>query len=223
LKWRILPKVHLGILYFSIGAWLQRLGGPGLVLLGLADNSLFPTPGSMDALTIVLSAHQKGWWPYYAVMATIGGLIGGYATYALGAKGGQEALEKKLRKMRAERIYTIFHRYGFWSLFVPAMLPPPVPFSPFLLTAGAMKYSRRNFFLAVGLGRAIRYFTVAYVGSTYSTHIFGFFQAYYQRILWTAVALALIAGLAGLIWNRRRRSQGKLRIPDAKRPRTRAA
>ncbi len=123
--------MHWGIVLLSISAWLRRLGGPGLVLLGLADNSLFPTPGSMDALTIVLSAHQKGWWPYYAVMATLGGLIGGYATYMLGAKGGEEALEKKLRKKRAERIYNIFHRFGFWSLFVPALLPPPSPFHLF--------------------------------------------------------------------------------------------
>src|SRR5216684_3311816 len=36
--------------------WLRRLGGPGLILLGLADNSVIPLPGSMDALTISLLA-----------------------------------------------------------------------------------------------------------------------------------------------------------------------
>jgi len=215
--------VHFGLLYLSIGAWLQRLGGIGLVLLGLIDNSLFPTPGSMDALTIILSAHQKSWWPYYAVMATLGGLIGGYATYMLGAKGGQEALAKKLHKMKAERIYKLFNRFGFWSLFVPAMLPPPVPFSPFLLTAGAMKYPKKNFFLAVGLGRALRYSALAYLGSMYSRQIFRFFHAYYQRILWTVIALAVIGGLAALLWAWRRKRQDKPLIPDAKGPSPRTA
>ena len=31
---------------------LRRLGGPGLVLLGIADNSIIPMTGSMDVLTI---------------------------------------------------------------------------------------------------------------------------------------------------------------------------
>jgi membrane protein YqaA with SNARE-associated domain len=215
--------VHWAIVFLSISAWLRRLGGPGLVLLGLADNSLFPTPGSMDALTIVLSAHQKGWWPYYAVMATIGGLLGGYVTYMLGAKGGQEALEKKLHKKKAERIYKIFHRFGFWSLFIPAMLPPPVPFSPFLLTAGALKYPRKNFFLAVGMGRAIRYSVLAYLGSMYSRQIFHFFRTYRQPILWTSIALAVAGSLAALIWFWRRTDQSKPVISGAKRPHTKVA
>jgi membrane protein DedA with SNARE-associated domain len=177
----------------------------------------------MDALTIILSAHQKGWWPYYAVMATLGGLLGGYATYALGAKGGQETVEKRLRKMKAERIYGIFNRYGFWSLFVPAMLPPPVPFSPFLLTAGALKYPRKKFFLAVGMGRAIRYSVLAYLGSMYSKQIFRFFHTYRQPILWTSVVLAVIGGVAALLWVWRRTHQGKPVNSGAKSPRTKTA
>src|SRR5947199_315611 len=47
------------VLAFSTLKWLQRLGGPGLILLGLADNSVVPLPGSMDVLTIVgvVAAH----------------------------------------------------------------------------------------------------------------------------------------------------------------------
>jgi len=194
------------VLYLSLGAWLERLGGLGLILLGFADNSLIPMPGSMDALTIILSAHQKGWWAYYAAMATVGAILGGYATYALGVKSTEAALEKRLPKAKAERFYRLFNKYGFWSLFVPALLPPPVPYSPFLLVAGALKYSKRNFLIAVGTARALRYFLLAWLGSKYSQQIFGFFSRYYQPILWTVVALAVIGGLAALgwIWKRKR-------------------
>ena len=210
-------------IYFSVGAWLERLGGLGLVLLGLADNSIVPLPGSMDALTVILSARQENWWPYYAAMATIGGIVGAYATYALGAKSSEGALEKRLPKKKAERIYKLFNRYGFWSLFVPALLPPPVPFSPFLLVAGALKYSKRNFLIAVGLARAIRYSLLAWLGSTYSKQIFGFFHQYYRGILWTVVALAVIGGVAAGLWTWKRKREGKPVIPDAKGPRTRTA
>jgi len=207
----------------SIGSWLERLGGVGLILLGLADNSVVPMPGSMDALTIVLSAHQKSWWPYYAIMATIGGIVGAYVTYGLGFKSGEQALEKKLPKKKAERIYKLFKKYGFWSLFVPALLPPPVPYSPFLIVAGALKYPKRYFLVAVGLARAIRYSLLAWLGSMYSKQIFGFFHNYYRPMLWTVVALAVIGGLAALYWTWKRKSQGKPVIPDAKGTSTRTA
>ncbi|HET9282115.1 MAG TPA: VTT domain-containing protein [Candidatus Angelobacter sp.] len=211
------------VIYLTIGAWLERLGGLGLILLGFADNSVIPLPGSMDALTIILSAHQKAWWPYYAAMATIGGVVGGYTTYALGAKSGEAALEKKLPKKKAEKIYKLFNKYGFWSLFVPALLPPPVPYSPFLLAAGVLKYSKRNFFIAVGTARAIRYGLLAWLGSIYSKQIFGFFSKYYKPLFWTLIGLAVVGGIAALFWVWKRKREHKPVIPEPKEPRTHTA
>ena len=211
------------IILLSLGSWLERLGGLGLILLGVADNSVVPMPGSMDALTIVLSAHQRSWWPYYAVMATIGGIVGAYVTYGLGFKSGEHALEKQVSKKKADRIYKLFKRYGFWSVFVPALLPPPVPYSPFLIVAGALKYPKRYFLVAVGLARAIRYGLLAWLGSMYSKQIFGFFQHYYPPILWTVIGLSVIGGVAALYWTWKRKRQGKSIFPDTKEPRARVA
>jgi len=204
-------------------AWLVRLGGLGLVLLGFADNSPIPLPGSMDALTVILSAHEPNWWPYYAVMATIGGIAGGYMAFAVGRKGGKESLEKKIPKKKINKIFKRFEKHGFWSIFIPGLLPPPVPYSPFLLAAGALKYSPRKFLLAVGLARAIRYTALAYLGSMYSKQIFGFFHNYYRPMLWTVVALSVIGGIAALYWTWKRKRQGKPVIPDTKEPTTKAA
>jgi len=214
--------VPLAIL-LAIGPWLKRLGGLGLILLGLADNSVVPMPGSMDALTIVLSAHQKSLWPYYAIMATIGGVVGAYVTYGLGFKSGEHALENRVSKKKAERIYKLFKRYGFWSVFVPALLPPPVPYSPFLIVAGALKYPKKYFLIAVGTARAIRYGLLAWMGSMYSKQIFGFFHNYYRPMLWTVISLGVIGGVAALFWTWKRRREGKSVIPEAKEPSTRTA
>src|SRR5579871_2856042 len=77
----------------SLFAKIHRLGGPGLILLGIADNSFIPMPGSLDVFTIWLSAHDRPHWYYYAFMATVGAVLGGYITYRLAQKGGKEALE----------------------------------------------------------------------------------------------------------------------------------
>jgi membrane protein YqaA with SNARE-associated domain len=99
---------------------VQRLGGPGLIGLGLIDNSVIPLPGGMDAATILLAAaHHDPWW-YYAIMSTVGALLGGYLTFRLGVKGGEETLQKKMSKRRADQVSRGFRRFGFWSITVSA-------------------------------------------------------------------------------------------------------
>src|SRR3982074_3178463 len=78
--------------------WFLHLGGLGLIPLGLLDGSLVPTlPRSMDIATMLLAAHDKKLWFYYAAMATAGSVLGGYVTYRLALKGGKGAFEKRFR------------------------------------------------------------------------------------------------------------------------------
>ena len=194
----MLPHIHL---LFAVSTWvrLRRLGGPGLVLLGIADNSVIPLTGSMDVLTIWLAARHREPWIYYAAMATIGAVVGGYITYALARKGGQETMERKLSKRRAQKIQLRFERWGFWAIAVPALLPPPFPFVPFLIAAGAMQYSRKNFLGALLIGRGIRYSVAAYFGSLYGRHVLRFFSRYQKPALSILIGLAVVGGILSLI------------------------
>src|SRR5215469_16766965 len=112
------------LLLLFVWPWIVRLGGPGLVLLGLADNSLVPLTGSMDVLTIWLAASHREFWPYYAFMATAGAVLGGYITYSLGRKGGKQAIELKLRRNKARKLFSRFARWGFRTVVFSAILPP---------------------------------------------------------------------------------------------------
>src|ERR1041384_5841155 len=179
--------------------WLRRLGGPGLLLLGIADSSIIPLTGSMDVLTVLLAAHRRTWWPYYAVMATLGSMIGSYITYSLAKKGGKQALERRLSRDRVDRIYRKFEKHGFLAVVVPALLPPPFPFVPFLLAAGAMQYTPKKFLGALAVGRGIRFSLLACLGSIYGRHITKFFAQYYKPTLTVLVLLAAVGGLIALI------------------------
>lgn len=183
----------------SVWNWLRHLGGVGLILLGLADNSVVPLPGSMDVLTVLLAARHKHLWWYYAFMATLGAVIGGYITYGLARKGGKEAFERKLSKSRADTIFKRFERWGFFAVAVPAILPPPFPIVPFLLAAGAMQYSRQKFVAALALGRGARFTILAGLGAIYGRHIVRFFSKYYKPALVVLIALAVIAGVLSLV------------------------
>jgi membrane protein YqaA with SNARE-associated domain len=194
----MLPHLH-SLLAISTWVRLRRLGGPGLILLGIADNSVIPLTGSMDVLTIWLAAHHHEPWPYYALMATIGAVLGGYITYSLARKGGQQAMERRLSKRRAARVYKRFERWGFSAIAVPALLPPPFPFVPFLLAAGALQYSRKKFLSALVVGRGIRYSIAAYLGALYGTHIVRFFARYEKPALGILIGLAVVGGILSLI------------------------
>lgn len=205
----------MGILpAFGLWDWALRLGGVGLILLGLADHSLVPLPGSMDVLTIILAAHNKEWWWLYAICATVGAVLGGYLTFRLG-QGGEKALEKKkIPKDKLRRAQSLFQKWGFGSLMIPALLPPPVPIVPFLITAGAMQYPTRKFVLALGSGRALRYFIVAWLGHIYGDQIIGFFSQYEKPILIALISLAVAGGITGLVLYLRRRKKKPRQVTE---------
>ena len=194
-----LPQLH-PLLAIPIIRRLRRLGGVGLVLLGIADNSVVPLTGSMDVLTIWLAARHRDQWPYYALMATLGAVLGGYITYSLARKGGKGAMERKLSKRRAAKVYNVVERWGFGAVAVPALLPPPFPFVPFLVAAGAMQYSRQKFLTALTLGRLLRYSIVAGLGALYGNQIVRFFSRYYKPAVGILVGLAC-AGAAVSIYH----------------------
>lgn len=204
--------------------WLVHLGGPGLILLGLLDNSLIPLPGSTDIVTILLAAHRGDMWVYYAFMATVGAVVGGYLTYRMARRGGLETLEKKFSQKKVQKIYAIFARWGFASVAIPAILPPPFPITPMLLAAGAMQYPTRKFLTALAVGRGVRFTILGYLGAHYGRHIISLFARYYWTILIMLLVFSLLGGLLGLFEYRRgRKADGSQTDLPGARPRPRAA
>ena len=185
----------------SVWKWIHRLGGPGLLLLGIADNAPFGVPsGSVDVCLILFSAHHGWWVAYYALMATVGEVLGGYLTYQVSKKGSQETLERKVGKPRAEKLYKQFGKHGFMTVFTGAILPPPFPFGSVLMAAGVMQFPRKKFFSALTAGRALRFFADALLGRIYGLRMIGFVSRHYRPTLYALIALAVAAGIGALVY-----------------------
>jgi membrane protein DedA with SNARE-associated domain len=192
---RLLP-----LLAFSWMAWVHRFGGPGLIAVAIVDNSFIPIPGGLDVATILLSSSHREAWPYYGFMATLGAVLGGYLTFRLGRKGGKETLEKKIGRDKAEKVYQKFEKHGFSTIVVGSMIPPPFPIVPVLMAPGILKYPTRKFLAALALGRGIRYFAFAFIGHRYGSSILKFFNTYREPAIWTLIALAVLGGVAALVY-----------------------
>jgi membrane protein YqaA with SNARE-associated domain len=192
----------------SLRRWVYHLGALGFIPLGLIDSSVIPLPGSMDVLTIVLAARDAKLWPYYAVTATVGSVLGGFVTYRLARKGGKESLARKVSAKTLKRVYGIFERWGFAAIAIPALLPPPMPLVPFVLAAGAMQYSVKKFLLAMTVGRIVRYMILAYLAARYGRKMLPLLLQHGHPVIAAVVGLVVTAVLVYFVF---RGMKGKTR------------
>ena len=97
-----------------------------------------------------------------------------------------------------QRVYDRVEKYGFATVFISAILPPPIPTVPFVLAAGALKYSRSKFVGAFTLGRVLRYGVEAYAASIYGKQIVGFLTRYQRPLLWIFIVFTIGGVIAGI-------------------------
>jgi membrane protein YqaA with SNARE-associated domain len=203
MTWSDIYRVSIGVapqtVAHDVRHWIAQLGALGLIPLGLLDASVVPIPGSMDVLTIVLAARDSKLWFYYAGMATLGSVIGALVTFRLARKGGRETLKRKVSAARAKRIIEIFSRWGFWSIAIAALLPPPVPMVPFVIAAGATQYSTEKFLVALTLGRVIRYSLLALLAARYGRQIINFIAHPAHPYLYVAFGVAVVVGVIAFV------------------------
>ncbi len=119
--------------------WLTHLGPLGLFALAVLDSSVIPLPlpGSTDLLLLWLVSHHGN--PYLLVAsATAGSVLGGYTNWGSGKRGGEAALERYKNSSFFKRVSGWVEQHSVLSVFIPAILPPPVPLTMFLMAAGAL-------------------------------------------------------------------------------------
>jgi len=184
--------------------WLTHLGALGLFSVAVTDSSVIPLPlpGSTDLLLLWLVAHSGDPW-LLAPCALAGSILGGYTTWHIGRRGGEEALRHYVPARLLGPIVVWVERHRILAVFLPALLPPPIPLLPFALASGALGVSRRRFLAVFGAARTLRYSFIAWLGVAYGRSIVRLWSGSLQE--WSAPLLGVFVGLmvAGLcfgIW-----------------------
>jgi membrane protein YqaA with SNARE-associated domain len=182
------PLMHF---LFSFGIF-------GVFLVSIVDSSFvpLPLPGITDIMIIVLAAQHHN-WALLILLATAGSAIGGYFSHQVGQRGGMAFIEKRIPPRIFKRVCDWMGNHAILSVALPAILPPPMPLSPFVLAAGALKMSRKKFLTTFVISRFLRHSIAAWLGIHYGRHIVRLWNGISAKyatpfliVLWTGIILS---------------------------------
>jgi membrane protein YqaA with SNARE-associated domain len=178
---------------------LISFGLAGLFLVSIVDSSFvpLPVPGMTDIMVILFAAQHTN-VILLVLVASVGSAIGGYVSYQVGQSGGMAFIERRTPPRIFKRVCAWMESHAILAVALPAILPPPMPLSPFVLAAGALKMSRRKFMITFTSSRVARHAVAAWLGVQYGRHVLRFWHAFSDKwgttiliVVWTGILISL--------------------------------
>jgi membrane protein YqaA with SNARE-associated domain len=178
--------------------FLFSFGIFGVFLVSIVDSSFvpLPLPGITDIMIIIMSARRDN-VILLVLLATTGSALGGYFSYQVGQRGGMAFLEKRVPPRIFKRVCEWMEKHAILSVALPAILPPPMPLSPFVLAAGALNMSRKKFMTTFTISRALRHIIAAWLGLYYGRHILRLWNSFSAKyatpvlvVLWVSIGVS---------------------------------
>jgi len=185
---------------------LKPLGVWGILVVAALDGGFIGLP--MDAVVAGYVYGDAAHFYKYVVIASLGSAIGSIVVYVIGYKGGEELLRKRISAARFEKLHAAFDKHPFWSLMLPAMLPPPTPFKLFELAAAVSEMSFSRFLLAVFCGRMVRFLVLSLLTLKFGPGAVHLFAAVFRRHYYVVITVAVAALIAWLMhWRAQKKNE----------------
>jgi membrane protein YqaA with SNARE-associated domain len=184
--------------FFSIIGYF--LSPVGVVLMGALDASLvFFLPLGIDFIVIIVSARHPNWFWIYALLAAAGSVAGAAGTYWVGRKIGERGLARFVAPRRLRRVKRSVNR-GAFVLASLALIPPPFPFTPFVLAAGAFEMHPWRFLGALAAVRIVRFGVEGVLASRYGSQILRWTRTpLFEAVVVGFIALAVIGTIVSAV------------------------
>jgi len=129
-----------------------------VLFLGILDSTVvFFLPLGIDAVVILMAARHPGDAWLYPVLAASGSVLGSAMTYWAGRKIGEHGLSRFVPAGRLQFVRANLRRHGAFTVAALSLIPPPFPFTPFVLTSGALHFSRLRLFASLAAARLLRF------------------------------------------------------------------
>jgi len=183
-------------LYDWVLSWANTpYGGIALFVIAFAESSVFPIPP--DVLLIALCLGNRDRWLRFALVCTAGSVVGGLFGYLLGW-GFWTAVDDFFFQYvpsfdieAFEAVQEIYREWDFLFVFVAAFTP--IPYKVITITAGVFGLNLIMFTIATIVGRAARFFLVAFLLHRFGEPIAAFIEKRFN-LLTILFAILLVGG-----------------------------
>jgi membrane protein YqaA with SNARE-associated domain len=177
------------------------LSVPGLFVLGVLDSSLvFFLPLGIDFVVIILTARNPEMFWLYALLAAAGSVAGAAMTFWIGWKVGEHGLERLVSRTRLERVRRKVGASAFVGIAALALIPPPFPFTAFVVTSGALRVNPWKFLGALAAARLIRFAIEGMLAARYGRAILSWMESpAFETVVGILIALAIIGTIVSAI------------------------
>ncbi len=187
---------------------ILSLGIFGIFLVSIVDSSFvpLPIPGVTDIMLVLYAAQHANLWLLVG-SATVGSALGGWFSYRVGQSGGMAFIEKRTPPRVFKRVTKWMESHAILAVALPALLPPPMPLSPFVLAAGALKMSIQKFMISFTASRLLRHLIAAFIGVKFGKHVLVIWEKFSERwgtpiliVLWAFILISVGVAFYQL-WN----------------------
>jgi membrane protein YqaA with SNARE-associated domain len=170
----------------------SRFAPYALGLIAFAESSFFPIPP--DAILIPMSiAQPKRAW-IYALICTIGSVLGALLGYAIGAllfeTVGRWLIDLYGYGARIEEMRALYAQYGWLVILIKGLTP--IPFKLVTITSGLLAYPLVPFVLLCLLTRGARFFILAVLLNYFGDPIKKMLDKYFAYFLGGLLVLIIL-------------------------------
>jgi membrane protein YqaA with SNARE-associated domain len=201
--------------FYSLLGYFLTPGG--LLLMAALDSSLiFFLPLGIDFAVIILAARRGELFWLYALLASAGSLAGAAATFWIGRKIGEHGLSKLISPSQLKRAQQRIGNSAAMSIAALGIIPPPFPFTAFVLTSGACRVKAWPFFATLAGVRLARFAIEAALAARYGRRILVWMQStLFEVIVGILIVLAVGGTVASAValW-RSTRKQGRPQVTE---------
>jgi len=180
---------------------------PGIFLIGVLDASpVFFLPLGIDVVVIVMAARKPHLFWLYALLAAAGSVAGAAGALRIGKFAGERGLSRFVSPRKLRAVETHVNR-GAVVVASLALIPPPFPFTAFVLAGGALDMSPWSFLPALAAARVLRFGIEAALAAYYGRGILRWMRTpLFEAIVAAFITLAVIGTIvsAVLLWRRAR-------------------
>jgi len=188
-------------------AALAALGLPGVFAMAFLDGVGVPNPSGPDIFLLLYTSQRPDNWLAAALCAVAGSMIGAVILFEAARKGGERYLEHKLHTGRGKRLRDWYRRYGLVTLFIPGLVPIPMPLKAFEVCAGALGVSRGVYIAVLVAARLPRYVALCWLGRNLHEEPMKFLKGHMLDFVWIAVATLALCIVLIQISERYRRAR----------------